>query len=84
MSKYKIEEKGHFDNGDSKVAVYKNGKFVGYKTYPEATNYVMRDGSGNDEWVEVYNDGSASQSTVGKQKASRDGFGIRLRELFGR
>ena len=82
MTKCRIEERGHFDNGDTKTALYKDDRFIGYKTYLYASNYVLRDGNGNDEWVEVYQDGSTSRSTVGKQRVAHDRFVAKMGGLL--
>lgn len=82
MTKYRIEERGYDENGKTKAAVYRNGRFIGYKNYAEASQYVKQDGGENDEWVEVYEDGSTSQSTVGIQKSRDKGFVTRLKGLF--
>lgn len=74
MSKktFKVVERGHFENGDNRQAIYDGGQFRGHKTYPEAVDYVLEHGGDGDTYIEEYQgNNKPTVTTVGDLREER-------------
>lgn len=83
MSTYKTQDRGHTADGFTRSAVYRDGRFIGYMTYEDATDFIVRVSEPGDGYIENGRIVSGGVSQLKTKEESTAEFVKGYKALFG-